>query len=42
MQRRDFARAAAALASLGLPAAAVFAADKAAPLKKLGNPQPFD
>ena len=42
MRRRDFARTAAALAALGLPAAAVFAADKASLLKKLGSPQPFD
>jgi periplasmic glucans biosynthesis protein len=42
MRRRDFATTAAALATLGLPAAAVFAADKVGLLKKLGNPQPFD
>jgi periplasmic glucans biosynthesis protein len=42
MRRRDFTHRAAALAALGLPAAAVFAAEKAAPLKKLGSPQAFD
>ena len=42
MHRRDFNRMATALAALGLPAAAVIAAEKATPLKKLGSPQPFD
>ncbi|MCW5659066.1 MAG: glucan biosynthesis protein D [Burkholderiaceae bacterium] len=42
MRRREFTHRAAALAALGLPAAAGFAADKATPLKKLGQPQPFD
>jgi glucans biosynthesis protein len=42
MRRRALARSAAALAVYGLPGAALWAADKTSPLKKLGSPQPFD
>ena len=42
MQRRDWLKAAAALAAAGLPVAGARATESTGPVRKLGKPEPFD